>query len=409
MRDNDNQIAEKLPWVPKELFLDQNRETVAEILGTIAVDSENSAFAEEARRAQNDVESGGELSEETRRFMWRRWMGTQHGTAEGTQGKVLITQDNSKRYWELIKQLHYGDLRFTEGRYTPSDIEIGHSLILGSGPEEIIARMQAAYGDDPASGRIHNAHLLVGQRRRWPGAPDELNPETIISTVSRQIGNEHFDMDELLGMPHWRDEIKKPVDPEFNNWDEAFATEYIIGKLALEAMLYDLIDWKNGSEDIPATSTDQPAQELIDAGVPLRDSVMTIYHLKNGTNATLLNAAAIPRHNGGNPRPTCESQYREIIDSGVFSKNSADLELPMSVSVSTPHWRAVIEAPMRLLGNNNPTLNRIPSILPVGHDWSPTKDPITALGEIIATHKADLRLRALMDGKNPDAPELLDI
>ena len=136
---------------------------------------------------------------------------------------------------------------------------------------------------------------------------------------------------------------------------------------------------------------------------------MTIYHLKNGTNATLLNAAAIPRHNGGNPRPTCESQYREIIDSGVFSKNSADLELPMSVSVSTPHWRAVIEAPMRLLGNNNPTLNRIPSILPVGHDWSPTKDPITALGEIIATHKADLRLRALMDGKNPDAPELLDI
>ena len=38
MRDNDNQIAEKLPWVPKELFLDQNRETVAEILGTIAVD-----------------------------------------------------------------------------------------------------------------------------------------------------------------------------------------------------------------------------------------------------------------------------------------------------------------------------------------------------------------------------------
>jgi len=47
--------------------------------------------------------------------------------------------------------------------------------------------------------------------------------------------------------------------------------------------------------------------------------------------------------------------------------------------------------------------------LPVGHDWSPTKDPITALGEIIATHKADLRLRALMDGKNPDAPELLDI
>ena len=307
MRDTSEHPREKLPWVPEELFLDQNRETVAEILGVIAVDPENSVFAKEAKQAQSNVESGGELSERTRRFMWERWMGAQHGTAEGLQGKVHITPNNIKEYWELISQLHYGNLIFTKGASIPPSTEVGHSLILGGYPEEIVARMRAAYGNNPASGRVHGAHLLVGQRRRWSRVPNESSPEAIISAIYRQLSDEKFDMDKLLGMAHWRDELKKPVNPEFSDWNEMFATEYTIGKLALEAMLYDLIDWKNGPEEIPATSADQPSQELIDAGVPLRDSVMTIYHLKNGTNATLLNAAAVPRRNGGNPRPTAES------------------------------------------------------------------------------------------------------
>lgn len=212
-------------------------------------------------------------------------------------------------------------------------------------------------------------------------------------------------MNELLSKPHWRDELKKHTNPDFEDWNEAFADEYTMGRLALEAMLYDVIDWKNEPEKLPLTSADQPVQELLDAGVPIRDSAMTVYHLKNGAKATLLNAAAIPRHNGGNPRPTAESQYKELIELEVFNENPADLELPMSVSVSTPHWRTAIEAAMRIM--NNDVTRQIPTIIPVGHDWLPEKEPVAALGEIPATYKADLRLRALLDRKDPDDPELL--
>lgn len=397
-------VADKLPWVPKELFLDQNRETISKILGSIATDPINSAFAEGAKQAQKDVEAGGLLSYATRQFMWRHWMGAQHGTAEGVRGKVLITPENHGDYWDSIKKLSYGNLGFSEGSSTPPDAEIGHSLVLGGYPEEMAARLQAAYGDDPASGRVHNAHLLVGQRRRWAGVPNESNPDAIVSAVQRQLGKA-FDMNELLSKPHWRDELKKHTNPDFEDWNEAFADEYTMGRLALEAMLYDVIDWKNEPEELPLTSADQPVQELLDAGVPMRDSAMTVYHLKNGAKATLLNAAAIPRHNGGNPRPTAESQYKELIELGVFNENPADLELPMSVSVSTPHWRTAIEAAMRIM--NNDVTRQIPTIIPVGHDWLPEKEPVAALGEIPATYKADLRLRALLDGKYPDDPELL--
>ena len=143
-----SKVADKLPWVPKELFLDQNRETISKILGSIATDPINSAFAEGAKQAQKDVEAGGLLSDATRQFMWRHWMGAQHGTAEGVRGKVLITPENHGDYWDSIKKLSYGNLGFTEGSSTPPDAEIGHSLVLGGYPEEMVARLQAAYGDE---------------------------------------------------------------------------------------------------------------------------------------------------------------------------------------------------------------------------------------------------------------------
>ena len=63
-------------------------------------------------------------------------------------------------------------------------------------------------------------------------------------------------MNELLSKPHWRDELKKHTNPDFEDWNEAFADEYTMGRLALEAMLYDVIDWKNEPEELPLTSAD---------------------------------------------------------------------------------------------------------------------------------------------------------
>ena len=52
-----------------------------------------------------------------------------------------------------------------------------------------------------------------------------------------------------------------------------------MGRLALEATLYDVIDWKNEPEELLLTSADQPAQELLDAGVPMCDSAMTVKYI----------------------------------------------------------------------------------------------------------------------------------
>ena len=52
--DQAPRVADKLPWVPKELFLDQNRETISKILGSIATDPINSAFAEGAKKFRRD-------------------------------------------------------------------------------------------------------------------------------------------------------------------------------------------------------------------------------------------------------------------------------------------------------------------------------------------------------------------
>jgi hypothetical protein len=41
------------------------------------------------------------------------------------------------------------------------------------------------------------------------------------------------------------------------------------------------------------------------------------------------------------------------------------------------------------------------------HSWLKDKELLVALGEIPATHKADMRLRAFAAGKDPDSPELV--
>lgn len=335
-------LPNKPLWVPEREFLDEeNRQSIIKILGVIATDCSNQQFAEAARAAANDIESG-DLAADSRNFMWARFMGVQHGTMEGGDGKVRINEENYPKLLPLAEQLHYGDMRFLESNPADSTVEYGSSIVLGGSAEEMPKRLQAARGKNPRDIAVRDTYLLVGQRQRWNGIPTEKNPDAILAAVSRSLGD--VDMDRLKEKSSWlRDELRKKV--EAGSWDEAFATELAIGRLGLEAYFdkHGLIDWKNGIEEI-APSESQPSIP----GVPDRENVLVTYHLLDGTRATLLNAAAVPRKRGV-PRPTSDSQIKELLDLGVLERNK---EYPLSIVANSPHYlRAATDVAIRILAH----------------------------------------------------------
>ncbi|MCJ1967196.1 hypothetical protein LRM42_02630 [Candidatus Nanosynbacter sp. TM7-075] len=113
--NRESTLPNKPLWVPEREFLGEgNRQTIIDILGVIATDCSNQQFAEAAQAVASDIESGGELAPGSRDFMWARFMGVQHGTMEGGDGKVRVNEENYSRLRPLAEQLHYGDMRFLE-------------------------------------------------------------------------------------------------------------------------------------------------------------------------------------------------------------------------------------------------------------------------------------------------------
>lgn len=392
-------LPNKPLWVPEREFLDEeNRQSIIKILGVIATDRSNQQFAEAARAAANDIESG-DLVADSRNFMWARFMGVQHGTMEGGDGKVRINEENYPKLLPLAGRLHYGDMRFLESNPADSTVEYGSSIVLGGSAEEMPKRLQAARGKNPRDITVRDTYLLVGQRQRWSGIPTEKNPDAILEAVSRSLGG--VDMDRLKEKSSWlQDELRKKV--EAGSWDEAFATEMAIGRLGLEAYLdeHGLIDWKNGIEEL-APNDSQPSVP----GVPDRENVLVTYHLLDGTRATLLNAAAVPRKRGV-PRPTSDSQIKELLGLGVLERNK---EYPLSIVANSPHYlRAATDVAIRILAH--PETRDIVIASPVSPHRPPSSENVLkALGEIPATYKADKRIRAVLRGEDPDSRELADL
>lgn len=386
----------KPEWVPESEFLDEtNREAIASILGAIAASSANEQFIPQIKQATREIEGGEDPSNETRRWMWRGLMGAQHGTVEGANGKVVI--DNYSEILPHLNKLHYGNLNFTEGNAADPTKEYGVSLVLGGSAEELPRHLQAARGKDPRDIHVHDTYLLVGQRQRWSALPDEKDPKAIMEAIASPLKG--LDMDKIIEKSPWlREELKKKT--EAGNWHEAFATEYEIGKLASMAYSHDLIDWNHEAEELLAN--DQTSTP----GAPDRHSVLTTYHLTDGTRAHLLNAAAAPRAQGV-PRPTSDSQIKELLSLNVLEKEA---KYPLSISVSPPHYRAAIDLAIRLLQTTS--LSSLEIATPVAHDRRFKNSPdygLRALGEIPATYKAHERIKAILNGEDPDSEELLSL
>lgn len=379
------------PWVPESPFFADNRQAIENIFQQLEDDFPTTGAGEVL-----DVTSEGPTSE-AMSWMWTRLMGQQHGSSEGLQNKVSITPTLEPHYQSSVDSLHYGPYGFTHPNPANPNLDYTHSLILGGLPQEMVSRLQAARGFDPRHGNVEASTLLVGQRLRWQSAPGERSVQEIYDMVRLYSG---ADMEELYHRSPWMRLEAQKAKNEKDDWSGPYATELAIGRLCTEAYFRNLIDWDNYGVTI-VTDSEAHEQTYDFKGsvrvVPPRSEAVITYDLTDGTKAHILNAKAVARTQGV-PRPTSDSQALEVVKLGMITENSERL----SVATSLPHIRAGIDIFIRLLQG----VPGIGTTEIVSHPWLPDKELLTALGELPATHKADMRIRALLAGKDPDAPEL---
>lgn len=387
-------MYEACPWMPKALFFEENRVAFDGIFNQIAHDFPKSGV-EHAYTPEGELPSSKAMQ-----WMWTYLMGRQHGSTEGFEGKIHLTPDKEAPYWRLLQNVHYGPYSFTKPHLANSEDSCTNCLVLGGFPQEIMARFEAALPDAKA-GNVAATTLLVGQRLRWHTVIGERSLEDIYAAVAQQ---NNIDISQLRDRSPWMRAEERKAKRENDEWSGPFATEFEIGRLCTEAFFYDMIDWKN--YEVSVTYDPSPAEQTYRVRgktrtVPPRTEVLLTYELLNGTKVHILNGEAIARP-WGMPRPTSDSQTREVVELGIIGSQNERIV----ASASLPHVRAGLDIIIRLL---DLTPDSIASTEIVTHPLLPDKEVLAGLGEIPATHKADLRLRTLLAGGDPDAPELLSL
>ena len=380
--------------LPEKPFFEDNRSTIDALFAQLGSDFPESGAASVITTDEPQP------TPEAMAWMWSHFMGRQHGTMEGIDEKIDLSSVDERPYKALIEKLHYDRYGFMDQLPTDPSTHYTASIIQGGLPQEIATRLQAGVGIDPRIGNVDDTIVLAGQRLRWTTQPGERSIEDIYEAVARETG---VDIDRLREQSPWiRYEEAKPTI-EGDVWSGSYATEYEIGRLTTEAYFHDLIDWKHYDPDYrldPApqdTSYDFRGTPML---VPSRTESLATYHLTNGTRVHVLNAAAVQRTQGV-PRPNSDSQTREIVSLGIIGSRPETI----NVAVSAPHIRAGIDTFIRLLQERID----IVKLDIASHAWAKDKELISALGEIPATHKADMRLQALARGEDPDAPDLMSL
>lgn len=335
-------------------------------------------------------------SSETMAWMWARLMGHQHGTQLGVGGKIPLTREREYRFWPNIVRLSYGDHSFAVPSPAPKGTHYTKAFVLGGSPQEFTDRLMASTGYQPREGNVDEIFVMGGQRLRMDH-PGERSVDEIYEMVARYSG---VNIDQLRQQSPW---LKEEERKEGEGWQQSYATEYELGRLGIEAVFFDEIDWK----EYPVSHTYDTNPEAFSGFtsdgapffVPPREIATTTYELKDGRQVHMINAKALPRARGI-PRPTSDSQTKETVEGTTFTDAESLL-----FATSLPFVRAGLDGLIRVLSLQG----KVQRADITSASWLPDIEALTALGEIPATHKADRRLRAVLQGDNPDAPELTSI
>ncbi|HSX06122.1 MAG TPA: hypothetical protein VLG92_00180 [Candidatus Saccharimonadia bacterium] len=385
--------CEKAPWIPEESFLRQNEGSIRDIFSTIAQEFPDSGV--EVVLNDNLLDP----SDMAREWMWRRLMGHQHGSQLGIGGKLSLG-DKEGLFRPLVAQLRYGDHSFVVPQAATALVPRDKAYIMGGSTQEFTDRTLAAVGRDPRAGNVNQMFVMGGQRLRYD-YPGERTVNEIYETIAKYFPGANID-----GVRERSPFVRTEERKTGNSWKQAFPTEYEIGRVCTETVFFDDIDWANypvhyieDTKPEEVRGTDPRTGQLF--LVPPREHIAAVYALKDGREVTVVNGRAVARKQGGIPRPTSDSQTREAVEISSFGIGEQ-----LVFSVGLPFVRAAMDSLIRVLSLRGEHVARTDIATGV---WLPDIETSVAIGEIISTHKADQRLRAVLAGKDPDAFELVSI
>ena len=383
---SSEEYGPNLPWLPEESFWQQNHEVLHDLFKTVAHDNPDSGADILLREPET------EPSAEAMDWMWHHFMGKQHGTMEGADGKIPLARSNEYRYWPDFSRLHYGDHHLTIPSKLDTEQEYTKAFILSGTQGENIERLLTIVDYDPANENAREIIMMSGQRLRGWQAPGETSVDELLAVTAQESS---ADIEDLIEKSPF---VKKELAKRGSDWEAPFATEYTMCRLAVEVVFQKFIDWEEYPVDITedALSTPLVYGQADERSVPARTESMATYHLKDGRKVHVINGKAILRNGDGLPRPTSDTQTREAVEL-LLPEDSRE---KIVIASSVPHVRAALDALTRILDMRGGNVEHADIV--TGR-WLPWKELLAGFGEIPATHKADQRLRAVLNKQDPDS------
>jgi hypothetical protein len=391
-----------MPWLPDQPFWQANAGAISAVRDQIVQD-----YPHTAEILDFDPAAAELPSDEQRREMWATFMGKQHGGQQDEGGKKVLIPYGAQPYMDLLRPIQWGPYPLTER--TPIDTEHDYNRVLTSAGSAIghavIAEEMAPNGQ--LLENLGGAVWLSGQRPRgsFHNVPGEnVSPKELIDLIGGLTGT---DMDELVErFPRLQDQLRKTGE----GWYAPFGNESDIVELNMLAHFGHVIGKGAEVELTPVYGANEPVvyrspegKELV---MPRREYGMLTYTLNDGRKMSIVNGPAVSRGNG-DPRATSTSIAEDAPHYVPFAEGDHDVMLGCA-----PHIRAVGDTAISFLNTARhgemPLHGRIDAAATA---WpvALTKFATAALGEVMATMKADARARAVLTGKNPNSPQLMNI
>jgi len=330
-------IYDLAPDLPTQPFIDQNREPIGEVFWELKRDFPDSTVTLDGIvvgiKEALDFDNDGELTPAAREFLWVRAQGKQHGYDKGVDGKLVVPASKEVKYMDLLEKIQCGDMGLVRGG-PARDSRKKNVFVMGGFPHLNGGRLYGAL--DRSIENLFNVGsvvMLAGARPRWDHV-QERTAATVIEEIAISLGynlsNPH-DLAHIEWLKQHSTFMRREAEKSeaHSNPHRTYATEYQEARLALELAIRRaeivsgerLFDWEDNPVRYryPETDTDHEFED--DA---LQVEELTSYLLANGQQFYVVNAPAIPRPRGGEPRPTSESTIVKTVE--VLGKELASRE-----------------------------------------------------------------------------------
>jgi hypothetical protein len=407
--------GERVAFFPDEPFIKQNHDAVVGLFTELAADFPDHSVLVEGEPQTTaqalQLDDNDELTLAARRWLWEKAQGAQHGYDRGVGSKVNIPPEAHDKYMTHLGGLAYGTYNLVEGGSTTKEVDGSNLLVPLGFPHLNGGRLHTALKGNYSDLWLANSTaMLSGQRRRWTDNPNEATTTTVVHRTATASGLNTANTPDynlvqwwLKNSPFAQSQARLGEGPV---WRNAYATEAEMGRAALELALVRAGDYLFDFDDYTVTEhTDTASNELEYPGgiVPARTVRAWEYHLANGKSAWVTNAAAVrriaPDGTVTEPRPDGTATVRDAYDLLQLEWHSHE----SIIATGAPHLRLCLDMATTLLTLSAGHVNRLHL---AAAPWEDHEPPVTGVAQIVSTDKADKRLRAAVQGKDPDAPEL---